>query len=232
MNNYYDSFGLINAHPDEINGENAILYTYEHYLMTKSNADFAFLKSAINICRIEPGIFLQNPSNFYAEGDDMYMSHDQATTIMLFSWQHNLPYHTEMWKEIKRQWFMYDNINPPRSIAERLKNRRFIHPRDIIFYGNLCGCILWKLLLPVLWLFMLFSALSKWKIRDGKKLPALSGKCLNFIRLKALKKVSLAWKIQWIIHTKLMNRDWGGWRGVFALYFPFSDHPCVVDFKE
>lgn len=231
---FYDSFGLINSRPDEVNCENALLFTVEHYFMTKSRKDYDNLVKAIEICRVNEQVYLQNPS--YREHGavieaDNYMSHDQSTAIIMFSWYNGLKYHTELWNEMKRQWFFYDNINTPKGIFDNLKTRRPIHPRDIILYGSLCGSIICKLLLPILWIIMLVTALKKKKVRPHGTFPALDGKLLNYIRISAQKDTSFMWNLQWKLHTWLMNRNWNGWKAIFALYFPYSNHPNVVDFE-
>ena len=228
---FVDDFNLINSRPNEKNGENAFLFTTECYFLQRDITWFSFLIIALCKMRIKSGIYEQHPCNCF-EGKDKYMSHDQLTAIFALSYSNKLGHHTEIWKEIKRQWFRYNNVEIPQTWKEKLVNKRFLHPRDIIFYGYCAGSWIWKLALPILWIFMLVSSAKTYKIRGDQKFIATDGKLLNFVRLQATRSTSYLWNLQWYINTWIIKRKFGSWNKVFNIYFPYDQHPCVIASKD
>jgi hypothetical protein len=189
-------------------------------------------------CHKSRGIYMQHPSGYFT-GAEEFLSRDQLISIFSFSVKNELFFHIDLWREIKRQWFRYNNVQVPNTFWEKLTNTRFINPIDLIFYGNCAGCFLWKLLLPILWLAMLFTIMKKWKVRPefykriyytlrGVKyttvqLLATDGKLLTFIQCQAKK-----WKI-FKLFTFIIKKKFGSWNQVFRTFFPHEDHPNVID---
>lgn len=226
---FYDDFGLINSRPDEKNSENALLFTVEHFFLTKSAQDYENIKESIEASRIGDGLFLQHPANTL-QGEDRYMSHDQLTAIVAFSYHNDLDFHKEIWKEIKRQWFRYNNVEVPQTMWEMLTNRRFLHPRDIIFYGYCADSIIFYLTLPLLWIIMIISSFKMKKVRPHGTFIATDGKLLNFVRCKASKK-NILWKLVWKLNDYIVRKRIGTLHEVFKIYFPYEDHPNVIASK-
>lgn len=228
---FYDDFGLINAKPGEKNGENALLFTVEHFFLVQDKTERFSIRQAIHTCQNDTGIYEQNPARLL-KGKDKYMSHDQLTAIIAFSYYNNLDIHIDIWNEIKRQWFRYNNMEIPQTFMEKLLNKRFLHPRDIIFYGYCAGSTTCKLLLPLLWLFMALSSIKTYKKRPHGVFIATDGKILNFVRIKACMEKSWLWKLQWKLNTWIVKKKLGSWNRVFNIYFPFDDHPNVTGSKN
>lgn len=237
MKKYYDEWGLVT--PDDIGaiGENSILYSVENFFLTGDPEESDLIQRRIMECHRSKGIYIQHPSGFLT-GDDEFMSRDQLIAIFCFSVNNELFFHIDIWKEIKRQWFRYNNVRAPKTFWEKLTNPRFIHPIDLIFYGNCSGCFLWKLLLPILWCAMLFTILKVRKVRpefykriyynlrgikyNTVQLLATDGKLLTFIQCKAKK-----WKILKLF-SHIIKKKFGSWNKVFRTFFPHKDHPNVI----
>lgn len=154
---YNDDWGLLSATPATAFGENNLLYSIEHYFLTSSTEDRVRIWAALENCRRSGGIFEQHPSHML-RGKDEFMSRDQLISIFAFCVATGFTYHKQIWKEIKRQWFRYNNINAPKTLWEKFKNFRLIMPGDLIFFGYCAGGFLWKLLFPFLCLSMLVSS--------------------------------------------------------------------------
>lgn len=219
MNNtYFDSYGLVNARKDEDCGENAILYTYEYYLLLlnknkdEANKVLDKLFYAVDNSYIKWGLYKQNPK------DTGPMSHDQLTTIMcLLNKHHCIGDMYAIWDEIGRQNFRYDNLNP---IVPSWK--RILHPRDIIFYGILAGNWLCYLLSPLLIIMMLFSVYNN----------ETSGKLLWWIRINSFD--GLIKEVLEFIFDLTMFYKYGNLylQKTFSIYFPDMEHPINLVLKE
>ena len=224
MPNYVDDYGLINARPNEKNGENSLLYTAENILIKellgKNNFQekLTFYK-AVKQCRDSKGIFSQTPARNLT-GNDQYMSHDQLTAIFAISRKYGFEYHIEIWEEIKRQLFFYDNVNPRNpSITS------FLHPRDIIYYGICAGSKLWYLGIPLL---VIMAVISCWPIKEnrhGIDIIPTSGKLLTFVRFSALKGIIPGFSGIYDFLTEIIRIRLGGWPAAFLIFFPYTDHP-------
>lgn len=218
---YIDDYGLTNSRPDEKNAENALTWTAEHILLEDalnkpSEARIATFKTALNKCRVRPGVFHQNPSYALSEpvvAHDKYMSRDQLISICGISKKYGWGVEKEIWKEIKRQWFRYDNVNPD-------KPRRWITPWDLAFYALCADSWIGRLLYPFLAMSCFWSCL--------RKKEDASGKLLTFIRCKSLKLDSLFGKC-----TKLLFWNNKYWWSAFNIYFRRQlNHPCIQLARE
>lgn len=214
---FRDDFGLINSLPGRKNEENALLWTVEHYFLTKSEDDETVLKLAMYLCKIKTGIYEQHPCKSFT-GDERYMSHDQLTAIAVSSYYFEQSHHLDIWNEIKRQGFRYNNVTP------ETPGNRYLHPRDIIFYGYLAGSIVCKLLLPILAIILIYSCLSRYKDKE-KTMLATDGKLLSFIRCQGTKDKSAFFKVLYKLLTLIVNMQFGSWKGVFEYYFKHPNHP-------
>jgi hypothetical protein len=224
MKNFRDKYGLINSRSDEDNAENAILFTIQHYILTNEEYDVNIIHNALNNMRIAAGIMTQRPESHGISGHDHYMSHDNLTAIISFSYIQNSYYHKELWEEIKRQWFRYNNIDEIQGFYKKLLNPRFLHPRDILFYGTLCGGFLWKLLIP----FTLFFMLISFNKRKGGVLKT-DDDLLNFVKLSALRSQNWFWRQVWKFNMWKVRREFGSYHNVFRIYFKEEAHPNNVD---
>lgn len=223
MKYFYDSFGLITEERTRENSENSLLFTVENFFLDKMNyRRKMFLENVLEICNEENGIYRQHPAKL--TGHDQYMSHDQLTAIVCFSYYCGLKAHKEIWKEIKRQWLRYNNITVPTTIKEKIFNERLLHPRDIIFYGICNNNYMAFLCFPVLFIIMFISCWSKRTVISyGAPALKTDGKLLTFIRVRALN-----WK--WLIKffDFVIEKRFGGWEVIFRTYFRYEDHPNVI----
>ena len=222
---YFDSNGLINSRPDEVHSENAPLWSMEYALLCRlfgipcqfiEASLFAFYKK----CMIRPGLF--NQRTFLDGTPEDHVSHDQLTALMCFSYVRGLVWHKEIWQEIKRQGYRYDNLNPD-------KPRRWLHPRDIIFYGILNDVTWCKWLFPVFSLICQQTCIKKWKVRNGIKMPATGGKLLTFVRcVSTMHRLPKMQKLIEKCTTLIKKNDtMKCWTNVFRIYFPEEKHPIT-----
>jgi hypothetical protein len=201
---FYNPYGLLNASsefPGDTN-ENSSLYTVE-YLLKKDDAPvLASLIKYYEMCKKDrPGLYNQLP--FFAGNNDDYMSHDQLTGMFAASKKFGLNLHDDIWSEVKRQGFRYNNMTPDSPGLKGL-----LHPRDIIVYGMVAGSCLWWLFYPILLIIMIISQFGS----------ETSGKLLNWVRCTAF-----GWnKTLWILEKFMPYKSW---KEVFAVYFPDPEHP-------
>jgi nitrate reductase NapAB chaperone NapD len=234
---FYDDWGLISANPDGSYGENNLLYSVEHFILTKSDQDKQTIIKAIEECRISSGLFEQHPRSLLT-GNDIYMCRAQLIAIFSFCMLTGLTYHKEIWAEIKRQWFRYNNVNPPKTMLEKITNTSFMQLGDIIYFGICAGSNWWKLLYPFLIIKQLSTLLIKWQTRPALytriyytlkkiqynkiKLIGTSGKMLVFVQSHNDNKL-----YNWIIRKRF-----GSWNNVIKIFFPYNKHPNVIDSKD
>lgn len=223
---FIDQCHLIRPHSEQESGENGILFTLEAYLLSKDEDLRKSLIFAIYFCRESKGIYKQTPMPM--GGDERYMSHDQLTAFTVLSLLENLNVHSELWEEIKRQGLRYNNVDVTNNIKNWLQNNRFLHPRDILYYGYCNGSIICTLLLPLLFIILLENLRKKYKIINGEKVLETDGKLLNFIRVAPFKNSRLSWKIYSKIQDFIIKKLYGGWHNIFKIYFKEEDHPCNI----
>lgn len=214
---FIDNYGLTNSKSGEKNAENALLWTAEHILLEEikgiknihSEARKGRFKQALDKCRVRAGLYHQNPSYALSEPvhpHDRYMSPDQLTAICGMSSKYGWKYHKEIWKEIKRQGLKYDNVEPDEP-------KRWIHPRDLIFYGYCAGNPIAKLCIVFLALACIVSCM--------RKKEETSGKLLAWTKCHILKEKSLV--MRWTL--KACSKLVKSWKEVFCIYFPDSKNP-------
>lgn len=211
---FIDDDGLINSRPDEVNAENKLLWSLEYLLVKKlcGKADPTMTKSMydfIEKCKIRKGLYNQRT---YKDGTaEDYMSHDQLSSIFCFSYIMGLKWHKEIWTEIKRQKFRYDNINPD-------KPKRWLHPRDIIFYG---------ILNDVWWCKAMYTVFKQMMYVTCIKKTETSGKLLAFVRVASVMRRKEKFEKLFVNLTKTVrdNETMGKWERCFEIYFPYENHP-------
>lgn len=208
---YWDTNGLLNSNFNENGGENSMLYTYEYLLLYKLcynslPREYLIYLNSIIKCEKKPGLFNQHPTN------NDFMSHDNLTSIICASENFDLNLTRTIWKEIKRQGYIkYDNINPD-------KPKRWLHPRDIIFYGILNNNIICYLLFPILLIMMLITLMGDKQFTCGK--------ILWFIRIYSTKKILLNLLFK-PIYDILLKKKYGKYPliEIFNIYFPEKNNP-------
>lgn len=226
---FFDEYGLLNSREDEKNAENALLWTYELILLlelqnSSSEAHKSSLKAAIEICRVGEGIYHQNPSFALTppvNAHDAYMSPDQLIAITGASYRYGWKHAEDVWKEIKRQWFLYDNVNPE-------KPRRFVRPWDLAFYAICGGSAIAKCFMWLIAITCIISCMSE----PGRT----SGKLLAFVKMNTLRKESWlmdkTYKLcSWILKRQYLQKDSGWWKA-FNIYFPHLNHPCNIESRK
>lgn len=225
---FFDEYGLLNSREDEKNAENALLWTYELILLlelqnSSSEAHKSSLKAAIEICRVGEGVYHQNPSFALTppvNAHDAYMSPDQLIAITGASYRYGWEHAEDVWKEIKRQGLLYDNINPNAP-------RRWVRPWDLAFYAICGGSSIAKLFMWMIALTCIVSCMSK----PGRT----SGKLLAFVKMNTLRQDS--WMIEktyklctWILKKQYVQLN--GWWKPFSIYFSNLDHPCNIESRK
>lgn len=232
MFSYFNKYGLLNSEFDVVErcDENAILYQLQYIqklqLEDPSSIELNNRKQAaleyIKLCKIKDGLYNQRPNN------PEPISHDQLTSFIIISKLCNMKFHREIWEEIKRQKFGYNNFD---------STWRPLHPRDIIYYGILCGCKLWWILyLP----FLLISIISVWGtyytrpqidiviknwLKNGKweqnTLIESSAKLLSWTRCIILFPKTFKILSFFVFKTSIFK----SWKEVFSYYFKDQNHP-------
>lgn len=213
INDYVDRYGLTNSKAGETGAENGLLWTLQHILLeeklgidaTKRKHDYYH---ALNYCRLDKGLFLQNPYHKdrpIVNEKDKYMSRDQLIAIMLYSHKYGHRFHEEIWREILKQGlFFYNNFKGDGKV-------RPILPAELCLYMALN----WPLLAPiVLWI----TAIAMWiscRAEHGKT----SGKLLAWTRLEALgdKYAAIRWARKKC--DEEIEKTHGDWADVFEVYF-------------
>jgi hypothetical protein len=212
MESYWNTYGLLNSDKTHYPNfdENASLYTVEYlFLKDDPNCPEAFnLMKFYAQVKVSSGLYGQLP--FFAGNNDDYTSHDQISAMMCFSKRYNMGIHNDIWAEVKRQGFRYNNITPDSPGLKGL-----LHPRDIIFYGMIAGSKLWYLLWPLWFLMIVWSQFGQ----------ETSGKCLNWVRCQGM-----GWN--WTLKILGWLMPYKDWREVFAIYFPDTNHPINIAFQE
>jgi hypothetical protein len=212
VDSYWNNWGMLNARsedPANFN-ENSALFTAE-YILKKDDPNlpecFAFVKFLAET-KISKGLYNQLPR--FAGNNDDYVSHDQLSSWMLMSKKYNMGIHNDIWAEVKRQGFRYNNITPDSPGLKGL-----LHPRDIIQYGMIAGSKLWYLLWPLWFLMIVWSQFGQ----------ETSGKCLNWLRCQGM-----GWN--WTLKVLEWLMPYKDWSSVFAVYFPDPNHPINIAFGE
>lgn len=250
MEKYWNRYGLLNAYIGEDVAENSPLFTYEYILIEELKGNTVkpekeALRNFIQKSRTSKGVYNQSPEPLKGHKDD-FMSHDQLTVFCAFSYKYGYDWHGEIWNEIKRQWFRYNNVDIPHTFWEKLTNKRFLHPRDIIFIGILSGSFWCKLLAPLLALMMYSSCKKIWKVRPTLEFRVIyflkhlkwhptrryrhtDGKLLTFVRCQSAYNISYFKKI-YIKCSKILSKNqFKDWNGCFSIYYAErDDHPINV----
>lgn len=243
MNPYFDEEGLLKANLNQESSENGMLYTCQYYFLRKPDyVAYANYYKCVDKCKVPhySGLYNQYPNQIKLTGDDIYMSHDQLTSIISFLYDaNNMKEVKAIWKEIKMQKFRYNNVTPD---APGLK---FLHPRDILYCGYLAGSFICKLLFPILFLIILETTITKYKYRPtlfnrikfwwetSVWMPTTAilktdGLLLNFVRFNAVQTSGMKFtkKIcEWILKKRFGEKYW---TNIFNIYFPY-DHPNVIE---
>ena len=211
---FLNKYGLINARSVDTVSENTILFTTELLLLKHNEGIKQRLIDFINACKVKDGLYKQNPELFGTHDD--YMSHDTLTGLVAFSYKYDLNYHKEIWAYLVKHLFTYDNV------SGKINFDRFMHPRDIIYYGYCAGNLICKFLYPILAIIMIVGVLQKYKIRNGNKIIKTDGKLLSWVRCKA-SNLNLTFKLLTFSLKKFSYFKY--WKEVFFYYFAEEEHP-------
>lgn len=114
----------------------------------------------------------------------------------------------DVWQEIKRQKFRYDNVNPKNP-------ERYIHLRDLVFYRVCAKSNLCTLLLPILTIACIVFCM--------RKREETSGKILAWVKMEILFHFWIMQVCKWVC-DKLIAKKHGDWVDVFEIYFLNETH--------
>jgi len=230
---YVNEYGLINASKNKYGvDENCILYSYQYYLLTGCSNIKENMEEYISSCNSKVGIYNQYPEMKGTKED--YMSHDQLTTIMNYSYKLGYDWHKHIWKEILRQKFRYDNVNP-----ENPSWSRFLHPRDIIYYAYLNKHWIGYCEFLTLAAITIQSMLSTTKVRptlvdriktrlstgswpEKRTMFKTDGQLLIFTKIHSCER--FLFRILKKVVDKILKKKYSGWAKIFGIYFP-EGHP-------
>lgn len=218
MSKYYDKYNLLLSKPDYPNTEeNSYLWSVEEYYLMKlanisTEAHISVLRQSLSKMKLAPGLYAQNP--LYSESEpnskSKYMSRDQLMAIMSISHEMAWEDRKDIWKVIKFQYFTYNNIEDGKI--------RWITPFDLSFYMYCVNVKYKQLVIGITSLACIISCFSKNE--------STSGKLLTFLRCQTLKDSSIIMKLTWKLCNFIINKKYtNGWKDVFKIYFPHSDHP-------
>jgi len=211
MDSYLDDNQLVNSGIGYKNEFNAILYSVE-YALASGDIEYAnYLRSFVETkLKLREGLYTSFP------GCLEVISHDNLTAIMAIS---SPEIRKTIWKQLIFHCFRYDDIHPDSPEWSRL-----MHPRDIIFYGQLAGSWICWLLLPILFIIFFIECL------DTGEDSAIdtSGQMLLYVRCKALQS-NFIYKLLFKLFTwKISFNRLSTWKEVALYYFrKDSEHPVV-----
>lgn len=225
---FIDDNGLVNSRPDEVHAENASLWTLEYIVISRMfNVNCADKSLALHNfceeCKIRTGLY--NQRDFMEEDGcpENYMSHDQLTAISAYSFMSGFAWHKHIWDEIKRQHGRYDNIRPDKRFNPFNKRaysskERWIHPRDMIYYG---------ILNDVWWCNRLFPVFAEMMRITCRKETETSGKLLALVRCGAASTRLPKFQKLFLELTDIIrdNKTMLKWETAFEIYFPYKNHP-------
>lgn len=199
-----DSFGLLNPEKNTPT-ENAILVTLEYELLKPrppvSTVEFilAYFQTPVY------GLYTQTHYGKKADHGEEGLepnSHDNITAKMVaFKLIGAESKVKDIWSYIVRNLGTYDFRHP-----NEVRWDRFLHPRDLIFYGYLARNPLCILLLPLLVPMMIHSCM--------KPREVTSGKLLWWVRCHCLPKPFF-----WLFHKLVDYKD------AFRIYYHQEGHP-------
>ena len=219
--NFFDGYGM--PHPDHDQAsENGVLYFTEMLILGMLNGGngypanpfyvsnkrkYAAMLATFHLYR-EKGKYQGNRSMYkqtpWGDGRDR-ASHDNATAIASIS-----------------ALALMDGsfaLVPMKILGE------YWHPRDIGFYLKLRGnpILIWFTYLTMIW-----SCLRVYKTRNGVKMVATDSKLLAWLRLRTLEiKGDTGWMFRMTrdICDGIIKKKFGGWGGVFCIYFKNPMNP-------
>ena len=212
---FYNKYNLINATKEDIVAENTVLFSVEYSFINPKDREMIFnIIKFIEKCKKGKGLFDPFPN---AEGTkDQYMSHDNLTAFVAMSKKHNWKYHKEIWNYLVKHFFTYDNI------SGKVNFKRFMHPRDILFYGYCADNVICKLLYPLLVMFMVITCAQSYKVRNGNKILKTDGILLSWVRCKG---ANLDFSLKILTFIIKCNKNFKTWKNVFSIYFKDIEHP-------
>jgi len=255
---WFNEDGYLRIRPDEDIAENAFLFTLTLWLIEKQIIDKPFDRSQVLHKYLDEivnplGRYDNHPVVREVNGYDgattnwARTSHDQLTSYAVASYLLGREDHVKIWKQIKSTWFTYDNNTTKTNF------KRLVHPRDIIFHGILANSYICKVLLPIYFLFGMFTYLRPNVVRyrsnkrNGvewfdylylkyikKEFPdevfykhvsnKKSGEILYWVKSHAMED-SLLKRLFYKFADKRIEKRFGGWSGLFAEYYYNEEHP-------
>lgn len=245
---WFDDNGLVKVYPSEDAAENQFLFTLELYLIKCQIGEHdEKLMAAMDNYMTEIINILGQYDNLLGprrveHPNYKYTSHDQLTAYCIYSVLFHKEHHKEIWKQLKRKLFTYNNQ------TRKIDFKFFVHPRDIIFIGYLNENIICIFLMPLLYVMGIISFYSyktvrpEWwnrihhRITKGtwpvkKEIEKTSGAMLYWLRHAVIRRGILR-QAFYKVYELLLKRYFGNWNGLFQAYWRYDGHPIREHAKK
>ena len=216
---FLNIYGLINStndHPSDPD-ENTFPYSMRYIMrwgmrfegsLELRSAMFSWLRRMVG----SNGFYNQIIINDRTNPEDIYLSPDQMEAYCQFSVLNGLYLHKIIWKQLKANWFSYDNQTGKFNI------KRIMHPRTIIFVGLLNGSFLCLCCIPLMWIMALWTHITHAFQEDNTSTDILWRQIWFVYDMPVLRTIC-----QFI--TKL---KWGGESQLYNQYHKDENHPINI----
>ena len=224
---WFSKEGYLRLEPNQDEAENTFLFTLALWLIEKQIIDKPFDRSQVlhkylneivnPLGRYDNHPIIREINGYDGEKNKLARTtHDQLTSYALASYLLGREDHVKIWKQIKSTWLTYDNNTTKTNF------KRLVHPRDIIFLGILTSNYLCKVLLPIYYLFGVFTYIRPDIAK--KKTNSRNGEVLYWLCSHAIED-SLLKRIFYRFATKRVNKRFGSWSGLFIKHCQNEEHP-------
>jgi hypothetical protein len=221
---YINEYGLLNSRPQDINAENAPLWSLEYLILREMLADPSMpLKGMGTMDYYDEYLQIETKLDQYVDlsyagkqglyhnvpfdcvhPHDKYMSPDQLIAFAAAKFRLNKYREVEdMWRFLKRHFFTYDNLTGKSNF------KRTMQPSAVAFLGALNGSSFWEWVVAC-------SCVNSCEKAPHKTSGALKAFCM----MQTLYMDDLFEEC-----TKILNENGTSWKKVFRIYFPLIDHP-------
>jgi len=209
---YHNQYNLLNTGIKEphVTDENTLLTTMQFILLSQSHRYHASAYNYITKCENQIGLYNQfPPDNPIAHKHDLYVSPDQLIATLaaiktIYPFYHRREGEIDaIWWWFKDHYFTYDNLSGKTNF------KRIMQPMAVAYAGALHGSSFWKQILNLACFWSCYSNRSE-----------TSGKLKAWVILQTMDNM---WSKKYC--DKFIERYFGSWNNVFAVYYPDPNHP-------